>query len=291
MLNVRELRNRKIPNIDPEVGTREEAYFQASQELQLKRNRGDDDESNQEFSNSDVNEIVDFDNFENEDVEDVFEQDPENLLDEQELLQSQQLQIDAIIQEAPDLYDMDSQMWISAMASFPSKIKYELTILLFLNSLEKGLHLNHQELADAFAKFLYNDQKTANPKRAPTIYRSWFSHVNKFFILTRKGNLKELVPGIYNSLTDFETGYKATHSRDFTEQNLREYYTLNLEDADYIMRAAYAVAQVSSASRANEGGVTQVFGNVTYSTIVNNFLQYFLIYSAIYMTIRIQRME
>ena len=183
-------------------------------------------------------------------------------------------------------------MWISAMVSFPSKITYELTILLFLKTLKKGLNLNNQELADAFEQFMYNEHhNNAIPPRAPTVYRSWFSHVNKFFMLTRKGNLKELVPGIYNSLKDFETGYKATHSRDFTEQNLREYYTLNLEDADYIMRAAYAVAQVSSASRANEGGVTQVFGNVTYSTIVNNFLQYFLIYSAIYMTIRIQRME
>ena len=61
----------------------------------------------------------------------------------------------------------------------------------------------------------------------------------------------------------------------------------------YILpHAAYAVAQISSASRANEGGVTQVFGNVTYSTTINNLLlQYFLIYSQTYITIRIQKME
>jgi len=172
MLYVRELRNRNIQSIDPEVGTIQEAIIQASQELQLKRHREEDDDCYQEFSQSGFNEMVAFDNFENEDVEDVFEEDPENVIDEQELLESQQLQIDAIIQEAPDLYDMDSQMWITAMASFPSKIKYELTILLFLNSLEKGLNLNNQELADAFEKFMYNERNNAIPARAPTVYRS-----------------------------------------------------------------------------------------------------------------------
>jgi len=134
----------------------------------------------------------------------------------------------------------------------------------FLSTLEKGLKLSNNQLAKAYAKYMYKDHDEV--KRAPTIYRSMFSHMQKFFNLTDKGNLKVLIPGLYNSLNDFERDYMPKHSKEFSAEDIKKYLSLKLQDPEYILQAAFCVSAISNASRANEGGVTQVFGNVIITT-------------------------
>ena len=138
----------------------------------------------------------------------------------------------------------------------------------FLSTLDKGLNLSNIELAKAFSRFLYKDHDEI--QRAPTVYRSMFPHVMKFFTLTGKGNLKILIPGLYNSLKDFERDYMPKHSSEFTAEDIRRYLSLKLHDPEYLLQAAFAVSAICNASRANEGGVDQVFGNVKQIFILVN---------------------
>ena len=56
------------------------------------------------------------------------------------------------------------------------------------------------------------------------------------------------------------------HSKEFTAEDIKKYLSLKLQDPEYILQAAFSVSAISNASRANEEGVTQFFGNVIITT-------------------------
>ena len=241
-----------------------EAIEECSQDLETKRQKVQDDYENT-TENFEFEQIPVMDDHEIPDYEELSEDENENLEEttpeeEQEL----QTQIAQLLESNPDLYGLDDESWTLGTKYFKSRSVYELSIMRFLSTLEKGLKLSSIELAKAFSKYLYKDHDEV--KRAPTVYRSMFSHMLKFFNLTEKGNLKVLIPGLYNSLNDFERDYVPKHSKEFTAEDIKKYLCLKLQDPEYILQAAFSVSAISNASRANEGGITQVFGNVIITT-------------------------
>jgi len=261
-MNYRVLRNRDI-NLETSTSFFHNiSIYEATTEQEKKRKHIDEDEIEFEVVPDELMSKV----LETSEIDDVVESEDDiehDLLDETltaDEIVIMQSQIEMLVRSDFDKYGFDSPAWTTPMLTFPSKNKYEITILQFLSSLERGLNLHDQALAEAFETYLYEDK--AKGLRAPTVYRSMFSHVQKFFMLTKKGNLKTMIPGIYHGLKDFENHYKPRHSMAFSEINLRNFYQKRLNDPDYILHAAYTAVQTSNASRCNEGGTSQVFGNV-----------------------------
>ena len=146
----------------------------------------------------DDQETPDYEELSEEENENVEETTPEQ---EQEL----QTQIAQLLESNPDLYGLREESWTLGTKYFKSRSVYELSIMKFFSTLEKGLKLSNIELAKAFSRYMYKDHDEV--LRAPTVYRSMFSHMLKFFNLTDRGNLKVLIPGLYNSLKDFDRDY------------------------------------------------------------------------------------
>ena len=254
------LRKRRILRpVTTEEEQLQELVIECSQDLEFKRHRGDQVHP-QDIVHVNFRDDTEISETSNEDdviVEEFEEEEEEVTLAEQVAISSQ---IASLKSQDHDYYGLDTNAWTVATKHFKSRERYELTIHQFLCTIEKGSNLSNEDLAIRFSNYIYMEHDKMD--RVPTVFRSLFSHMLKFFKLTGKGNLKYMIPGLYQSLNDFESGYLAKHSKEFTEEDMQNFLKLDLEEPEYIMQSAYAVSQISNASRANEGGIEQMFGNV-----------------------------
>lgn len=95
-------------------------------------------------------------------------------------------------------------MWINSLKEFPSARRYNERINMFLATQREG-NLPPETLA--FNLSLWFHEMKAKDTGCPTKFRSWFSMFSRFFKFTQKGDLKLLLPGLYDQLTTWETGY------------------------------------------------------------------------------------
>ena len=166
-----------------------EAIEECSQDLETKRQKVQEFNNYENTPSKTTTENIQFeqlplmDDHKTPDYEELSEDENENLEEttpEEE--QQLQTQIAELLQSNPDLYGLDDESWTLGTKYFKSRSVYELSIMKFLSTLEKGLKLSNKQLATAYAKYMYKDHDEV--KRAPTIYRSMFSHKQKFFNLT-----------------------------------------------------------------------------------------------------------
>ena len=86
-------------------------------------------------------------------------------------------------------YGLDGPDWVNAMKSFASAAIYTQSVKRFLSTLNSEINSNDNALLEALVKYFYDDHGSGIG-RAPTIYRSWFSHFQKFWKITRKATQK-----------------------------------------------------------------------------------------------------
>ena len=181
------------------------------------------------------------------------------LLTQDDLLESEPLQnIDIHPSIVLEECGQNSPDWLEFLNHFTSAKLYNNRVLHFIEWMMSHREMDEDIIASLKKYFwFHHDQKKMvkgieKALYAPPVFRSWFSMLNKFWKVTEKGDLKVLCPALYESFTDWETGYTQSHAHEFTKEEMLRYHTEAPDDEEHLVIKAYTICATAYASRSSE---------------------------------------
>jgi hypothetical protein len=203
---------------------------------------------------------VDWDMFESVN-EDFDSEDWLFLLSQDELLESEILEDTPILLDIPAavLEDIgqNNEDWLDFLLHFPSAKGYNSRVLHFLEW--KMLNIEGDDIITCLKRYFWHHhdaKKTVEGieknVHAPTVFRGWFSMFCKFWKVTGKGNLRDKCPALYESFTDWETGYTQKHAHEFTKEDMLRFHMEAPDDDLYLLVKAYSICATAYGARSSE---------------------------------------
>jgi hypothetical protein len=183
-----------------------------------------------------------------EELDDQFDDGNEELddqIDEFDVVDITDLQEDG--QSHPD--------WLEVTSRLKSGEHYKERILHFLKWKKENsdTQITLLESVNNYFKCYHDQTKTVGLEivshYAPTVFRSWFSIMFKWFKFSGKGDLKKLAPLLYDNLTTWETGYIQGHANYFKQEELTRFMKDAPNNPFYLVRKFYVICCCSNASR------------------------------------------
>ena len=141
--------------------------------------------------------------------------------------------------------------WIRFLEHFKSASVYRKRVDHFIQSLDRVLVTEElgQELINYFHIQHNMKKEDGSPQNTATVFRTWFSVFLNFFSLSRRSDLKQLIPSMYNDLTRWETGYEERHDSEFTEEQLIRYHEQAPNKTYELLYKCYASMATAFAAR------------------------------------------